>query len=400
LSKKRKKPKQRDVNTAKLDPVGYWLIGADAGDILCPAGYTPLSRNEEVLRNVHKIADMVSSMPIMLMENGENGDKRIHNELSRMIDINPNRYMVRKNFIYKIAKDMLTAGNAVVYPEYSGEMLVNMEIWNIDQVSFFPEANGEYTIGYRGQTFSPDEVLHFPWIPDDEYPWRGQGYAVMLKNTLGNILQAEATKTGYMKSKWKPSMIISIEADSAELQNPEVRKKILGSYTDTTEAGEPWVIPAGEIDVKTVQPLTLNDLAIQDSLQLDKKTVASVFGVPAFMVGAGDFNKEQYNNFVETIIMNIARVIEQVMTRGLIWKKEWHLKFNSKSLKQYNLTERMNFVTEMVKDGMLNRNEGRVEFDYSPVDDPAMNEYNVLENYIPVGKVGDQKKLKGGENSE
>ena len=76
------------------------------------------------------------------------------------------------------------------------------------------------------------------------------------------------------------------------------------------------------------------------------------------------------------------------------------MKFNSKSLKQYNLTERMSFVTEMVKDGMLNRNEGRVEFDYSPVDDPAMNEYIVLENYIPVGKVGDQKKLKGGENSE
>ena len=76
------------------------------------------------------------------------------------------------------------------------------------------------------------------------------------------------------------------------------------------------------------------------------------------------------------------------------------MKFNSKSLKQYNLTERMSFVTEMVKDGMLNRNEGRVEFDYSPVDDPAMNEYNVLENYIPVDKVGDQKKLKGGESDE
>ena len=396
----KKKKKQRAVSTATVDPVGYWLIGADAGDILCPSGYTPLSRNEEVLRNIHKIADMVSSMPIMLMENGENGDRRIHNELSRRVDINPNRNMVRKNFIYKIVKDMLATGNAVVYPEYSGELLENLEIWNIDQVSFWPETDGNYSIRYRGQTFSPDEVLHFPWIPDDDYPWRGQGYTIMLKNTLKNILQAEATKTSYMKSKWKPSMIISIEADSEELQDAEKRRKILGSYTDTTEAGEPWIIPAGEIDIKTVQPLTLNDLAIQDSLQLDKKTVASVFGTPPFMIGVGDFNKEAYNNFIETIIMNIARVIEQVMTRGLIWKKEWHFKLNSKSLKQYNLQERMTFVTEMVKDGMLNRNEGRVEFDYSPVDDPAMNEYNVLENYIPIDKVGEQKKLKGGEKSE
>ena len=60
-----------------------------------------------------------------------------------------------------------------------------------------------------------------------------------------------------MRSKWKPSLIISIQADTEELQDKELRKKILGSYTDTTEAGEPWLIPAGEIDIKTVQPLTL-----------------------------------------------------------------------------------------------------------------------------------------------
>ena len=98
--------------------------------------------------------------------------------------------------------------------------------------------------------------------------------------------------------------------------------------------------------------------------------------------------------------MSIARVIEQELSKKLLFRDDWYFKFNSKSLKQYNLQERMTFVTEMVKDGMLNRNEGRVEFDYSPVDDEAMNEYNVLENYIPVGKVGEQKKLKGGEKGE
>lgn len=400
MSKNRRKKKEPKEQRAVLtNPVAYWLAGGDAADILCPVGYTPLSKNEEVRKNIHKIADMVSSMTIMLMENGENGDKRIKNELSRKLDIYPNKDMVRKNFIYKIVTDLLITGNSVVYPEYSGELLENLTIWNSERVSYSKTLDGSYTINYGGQKFAPDEVLHFVLVPDDDFPFRGQGYAGMMKSTLQNILQAEATKTGYMKSKWKPSLIISIEADAEELQNPEKRRKILGSYTETTEAGEPWLIPAGEVDVKTVQPLTLNDLAIQDSLQLDKKVAASVFGTPGFMVGIGEFNRDEYNNFIGTTIMNIARIIEQEFSKKLLHRMDWYFKFNAKSLKQYSLAEQMDFVTEMVKDGMLNRNEGRTEFDYSPVDDPGMNEYNVLENYIPVAKVGDQKKLKGGEKS-
>ena len=400
MSKNRRKKKELTEKRAVLtNPVAYWLAGGDTADILCPVGYTPLSKNEEVRKNIHKIADMVSSMTIMLMENGENGDKRIKNELSRKLDIYPNKDMVRKNFIYKIVTDLLITGNSVVYPEYSGELLENLTIWNSERVSYSKTLDGSYTINYGGQKFAPDEVLHFVLVPDDDFPFRGQGYAGMMKSTLQNILQAEATKTGYMKSKWKPSLIISIEADAEELQNPEKRSKILGSYTETTEAGEPWLIPAGEVDVKTVQPLTLNDLAIQDSLQLDKKVAASVFGTPGFMVGIGEFNRDEYNNFIGTTIMNIARIIEQEFSKKLLHRMDWYFKFNAKSLKQYSLAEQMAFVTEMVKDGMLNRNEGRTEFDYSPVDDPGMNEYNVLENYIPVAKVGDQKKLKGGEKS-
>ena len=47
--------------------------------------------------------------------------------------------------------------------------------------------------------------------------------------------------------------------------------------------------------------------------------------------------------------------------------------------------------------GLINRNEGRNAFDYSPVD--GLNEYVVLENYIPVADVGNQEKLKGGDTA-
>lgn len=375
-----------------------WLNGSDASDILCPVGYTPLSQNEEIRRCVYKIADLVSDMTIMLMENGENGDVRLKNELSKKIDVYPNKDMTRKNFIHKIVTDMFMTGNSVVYPETSNGFIDNLDILQSTSLYFDKTPDG-YRIRYKGKLFYPDEVLHFVLNPDDEHPFKGQGYTKMLTQTVNNLLQANATKTGFLRSKWKPSLIISIQADTEELQDKELRKKILGSYTDTTEAGEPWLIPAGEIDIKTVQPLTLNDLAIQDSITLDIKTIACAIGIPPFMVGVGEFNKDEYNNFVSTKIMSIAIIIQQELSKKLLYSPNMYFKLNPKSLMQYNLTEQVQFVKELVAGGMLNRNEGRTEFDYAPVDVDGMNDYIVLENYLPIADVGKQKKLvqEGGE---
>ncbi len=239
----------------RADPVTLWLNGTDARDILCPEGYTPLSKNEEIRRCVFKIADLVSNMTIMLMENGENGDIRLKNELSKKIDIYPNNNMTRKNFIHKIVTDMILTGNAVAYPQVKNGLIDNLKILNADSLHF-DEVGDSYKIRYRGTPYYPDEVLHFALNPDDDYPFKGQGYTQLIKETVMNLLQANATKKGFLKSKWKPSMIIAINSDAEELQDPEKRSKILGSYTKTTEIGEPWLIPM----LKQYSPLPLMTL--------------------------------------------------------------------------------------------------------------------------------------------
>lgn len=359
-------------------------------------GYTPIKRNKEVIKCANKIADLVSNMTIMLMANGDDGDYRIKNQLSRRIDINPCGFMTRKNFIFKIVKDLIMTGNSLVYPEVEGSSINNLIPLDSSGASFVKNGNS-YTIIYNGVPYDPEELLHFVLVPEENNPFRGEGYKRAVVNTVQNLAQEQATKNKFLRSKWKPSIIISINADAEEMQDREKRKKIIGSYTDNTEQGEPWLIPAGEIDVKTVQPLTLENLAINDSIVLDKKDIASAFDIPAFMVGVGDFNKDEYNNFIATKIMSIATIIQQELTKKLLISDEMYFRFNPKSLMQYDLKEKTEFTKTMVAGGMLNRNEGRNEFDYSPVDKPGMNDYVVLENYIPVEKVGEQKKLKDGE---
>lgn len=67
---------------------------------------------------------------------------------------------------------------------------------------------------------------------------------------------------------------------------------------------------------------------------------------------------------------------------------------------QYDIGELSTFANESVKLGILNRNESRNLFDYSPVDKESMNEYSTLENYINIDDMSKQKKLVQDEPSE
>ena len=119
-----------------------------------------------------------------------------------------------------------------------------------------------------------------------------------------------------MESKWKPSVIVKVDSMTEELSSKEGRKEILRDYVENTDAGEPWVIPAEAFDVEVVKPLSLNDLALSDAVTLDRKTVASILDVPSFVVGVGEFDSEEWNNFISTRIRQLSNVFEQECTKN------------------------------------------------------------------------------------
>ena len=201
-----------------------------------------------------------------------------------------------------------------------------------------------------------------------------------------------------MQSMWKPSFIVKVDALTEEFASPEGRKELLDSYIDTTQAGEPWMIPADQFEIEQVKPLSLSDLALPDMVELDKKTVASILGVPSFVLGVGDFKREEWNNFISSTIMPMAQMIEQELTKKLLYSPEYYFHFNPRSLYNYELKDLAQIADDQYVRGIMSRDEVR---DWIGLP-PAANEDDliILENYIPVGMIGDQKKLvqdKGGE---
>mgnify|MGYP002522131915 CR=1 FL=1 len=368
----------------------------DNGD-LCVHGYTPLAEVPEIATAARRIAEIIGSITIHLMDSTDKGDIRIKNELSRMIDITPTLHMNRSEWVESFVMNMLLygKGNAVVLPHTSGGLLTDLEPIAASRVSFLPVGYSDYKVMIDGRLHDPDDVLHFRYNPDRLYPWKGQGVTVQLRDVASNLKQAAKTKKGFMESKWKPSVIIKVDGFVDEFATPEGREKLLNDYIKNEEAGKPWVIPAEEFQVETVKPLSLADLAINDSVEIDKRTVASIFGVPPFLLGVGEYKKDEWNGFIQSKIRTMCISIQQELTRKLLLSPDWYWKFNTLSLMDWDLQTIESVFGKLSDRGYITGNEVRDRLGMSPLD--GLDELRVLENYIPFDMAGMQKKLVGSD---
>lgn len=385
--------------TAPSGKVAF-LISDEAHEILCVPGYTSLDRCPEVVTACRRIAELVGSMTIHLMANTERGDIRITNELSRVIDIDPMPNMTRSGWMQAIVMNLLLygKGNSVVIPHTYKGLLKSLEPISAERVSFVPEGYRDYKVQIDGVTRNPQDLLHFTYNPDKLYLWKGTGINISLRDITKNLAQAQATQNAFMSSKWKPSIIVKVDGLTDEFASPEGRQKLLDSYVKPAKDGDPWLIPADQFQVEQVRPLTLADLAINDTVELDKRTVAAVLGVPPFLLGVGEYDRQAWNSFVQNTVRPIAIAIQQEMTKKLILSPKWYLKFNVRSLLDWDLRTVYTVFGGLSDKGIVTGNEVRDIIGMSPMD--GLDELRILENYIPSDMIGQQKKLiqGGGEN--
>lgn len=392
MRKKRMRKKRDSTQTVK-SPIAVWL--AD-GDLSC-AGYVSLDQNPEILTACRRIAQLIGATTIYLMNNTADGDKRIVNELSRAVDIEPMPNMTRSTWMEAIVMTLLLygKGNAIVVPHTWKGLLQSLEPIASDRVQIVPDGNSrrDYKVMIDGIPKDPANLCHFVYNPDKIYPWKGRGIDVSLQDLADNLKQARHTEKAFMASEYKPSIIVKVDALTDEFASAEGRQKLLDSYVKPARTGEPWLIPAEQFQVEQVRPLSLADLAISDTVTLDKRAVAAIIGVPPYMVGVGEYNAGEYNAFIKNVIMPLCKSIAAELTKKLLINPAWYWQFNAWSLIDYDMEKVSSLLLQGADRGFVNGDEWRDRMHLSPA---GLREYKVLENYIPYDKSGDQQKLNGG----
>lgn len=380
--------KQKRAVTASPSTLAWFLAGSGGA---LPTGYHRLLDSPEVGAAINRMTAVISSATIYLMRNTSKGDERVKNRLSRFVDVTPWPDMAtRQSWMSWIVAMMLGEGdgNAYVLPRTRLGEFTALEPMPGAQAMADPGGRS-YTVRWKETVYEPDDVLHFRLFADLDYPWKGRGYRVQANALAASLQQSEELKDSLSSPEYKPPMIVSVESD-ADFADPEKREEFRKAYLEDTDSGKPWIIPSGLIKVDQVRPLSLNDLAIADTMELDKRTIAAIFGVPPFLLGVGDFDRDAYNNFIRTVVVPICTGIAQELTDKLLTSEEMYFKFNDRRLYAYDMRDIVQLDLDMAARGFLTGDEAREDAGRDPA---GLTEFQILENYIPYELTGKQKKL-------
>lgn len=373
------------------------LLSLFLGSGCAPPGYRRLLDAPEIAACINRIAAIISSATIYQMENTDEGDKRIRDQLSRFLDIEPWPELgTRQSWMSWIITTMLGEGdgNAYVLPHTSGGLLTGLE--PMPGAMAVPEDNGlRYHVTWRGANFQPDEVLHFRLFADTDYPWLGRGFRAPAMQVAKNLGVTETLKSTVSAPDYKPPLLVFVNSDS-DLSDDDKREEFRRKYLEDTDRGKPWILPGDLIKIEQLKPLSLKDLAVDTTVELDKRTAASIFGAPPFLLGLGSFSKDEFNNFVRTVILPICIGIEQELTLKLLYSPLRYFQFNRRRLYAYDLVELVNMDLALSDRGFLTGDEARED----AMRDPAgLTDFRPLENYIPYDMAGNQNKLNGGDDN-
>jgi phage portal protein BeeE len=330
--------------------------------------YIPLIRNDTVYSCINYVATIVASISIKQYEYNETGGKKsIYDGLTRILNDLPNDTQTRYTFMHDLVSRILIDGEAyaIMVPQkitVQGEKKIGIgQIILVDGVN---SLNGKYFA--NGQSIDPKDLMIFTNSSISVT------LSALLKEVIKNLSLGDETKSVFYSGAYMPNLLFKVNSDSDlwDTEKSEVDESGRPIVTETRvekiinrffkpKKGNPIVIPDGKFEMEQIKPLSMKDIALNESIQLDKKRVASIIGVPGYVVGEGVFTEVEFTHFVSTKIAPLCIMIEKELTRKILFSNTRAFSFNVNSLLRGKPSERLAIYQTMGTLGAITSNEVR-----------------------------------------
>lgn len=354
-------------------------------------------------------AQAVSVLPIAVYQKDGDGGRREASDhpLAELLNLSPNAGQTPTEFWEGMVAWVLAQGNGYAEKRLIGQRVVALDPWPSDQVRPFRDSDGELRYRYsdrgRSEELPADKVFHV----------RGFGFGgdmglstiVYGAQTLGTAMAADESAAKVFANGLQVAGILTSDASLKEEQRKGL-KKIMDEYVGSKNAAKLMILEAG----LKFQQVTLNPEAAQllETRRFAIEEICRWFGMPPIVIGHAAQGQTMWGSGVEQILIAwltlglnpLLRRIEQRIRKDLIipaQRSRYYAEFNREALLQADSAAKAAFLSTMVQNGLMDRNEGRAKLNLSKRE--GADVLTAQSNLAPLDKLG-QLAAAGGSGQQ
>jgi HK97 family phage portal protein len=360
---------------------------------------------------VRLIAQTIATLPLQVFrtDSGGHGVIAPDHALYRLLHDRPNADMTAVEFWEAAVSHLLLWGNAYLAVRRMGARIAAIYPMRPDRVTVRREPDGSLTYSYtwngQTETLRDSDVLHIKGFSLDGY--LGLSPIAMARNSLGAARAAERASAAIFRNGMRPSGTLTAPGYLTPAQREDA-KKILENFKGAQNNGSVPLLEGGwKFDSLSIPP---NDAQMLETRAFNVEELCRWFDVPPIMIGHME-KTTSWGSGVEQIMLHFYTTclrthlvrIESAINTGLLTPNDQakgvFARFNHEGLLRADSTGRASYLSTMVQNGLMTRNEARAKENLPRIE--GGDDLTAQSNLAPIGMLGQQAaQLTSGVNAD
>lgn len=342
----------------------------------------------------------VAALPLATYEKRDDGSReKVDDNLSSILGDSPNEDQTALEFWETMVAWLLTGGNAYAEKAFTGPALSALQPLPGNRTAPF-RRNGElvYRVTDRGKVeeLPRDKVFHLKGF--------GQGLTntdlglspiAYGANAIGAATAADRIAGSTFAKGLRPSGLLQATSILTADQREQIRENIIKPLQGARNAGGIGVLEGG----LTWQNVSLNpeDAQLLETRRFSVEELCRLFGTPPIIIGHAAQGQTMWGTGVEQILLSwltlgidpLCDRIEARIRKQIIrptGNRRRYAEFNREALLQMDSAGKASFLSTMVQNGLMDRNEGRQKLNLPTR--PGADVLTAQTNLAPLDQLG------------